>query len=87
MTDAPPLPAEAAPVAKPEGVWPLLVLVGGAMVIGVGPILVRISDAGPTATGFWRIAFALPLLALLALRADGRSAFVARRAWAYDAAA
>jgi drug/metabolite transporter (DMT)-like permease len=43
-------------------------LVLGACVIGPAPILVRLSGAGPVATGFWRLLFALPLLALLSLR-------------------
>jgi len=42
-------------------------LVTGACVIGVAPILVRLSGAGPAATGFWRLLFALPLLALPSL--------------------
>ena len=43
----------------------LIVLVVGATIIGLSPILVRLSDAGPSATGFWRLAFAAPFLALL----------------------
>ena len=39
-------------------------LVVGACVIGLAPILVRLSAAGPAATGFWRLLFALPLLAI-----------------------
>jgi drug/metabolite transporter (DMT)-like permease len=46
----------------------MAVLVFGACAIGVAPILVRLADAGPAAVGFWRMAFALPLLALIALR-------------------
>lgn len=44
------------------------VLIVGACIIGVGPILVRWAQAGPAATAFWRLAFALPLMAVLALR-------------------
>ncbi len=44
---------------------PLIVLIFGAMIIGLSPIFVRLSDAGPAATGFWRLAFAAPLLAIL----------------------
>jgi len=44
----------------------LAVLIFGAVVIGFVPILVRLSDTGSAAAGFWRLAFALPLLALLA---------------------
>jgi drug/metabolite transporter (DMT)-like permease len=49
----------------------LLVLVAGACVIGLSPILVRLSDAGPAATGFWRLLFSLPVLATLARRTAG----------------
>lgn len=49
----------------------LLVLLLGACVIGVGPILVRLADVGPVMAGFWRLTFALPLLALLTRRAEG----------------
>ena len=43
-------------------------LVLGASVIALAPILVRLSGAGPAATGFWRLLFALPLLAIPSLR-------------------
>jgi len=46
----------------------LLVLLAGACIIGLAPILVRLGEAGPTAVGFWRLVFALPLLAALAIR-------------------
>lgn len=42
-------------------------LVGGNVALALGPWSVRLSDAGPVATGFWRLALALPVLALLAL--------------------
>ena len=38
----------------------------------MGPWFVRLSDAGPVSTGFWRLALALPFLALLA-RANGQA--------------
>lgn len=41
-------------------------LVFGALVIGTTPILVRLAACGPAAAGFWRLAFAAPLLALAA---------------------
>ena len=40
-------------------------LVFGACVIGFSGILVRFTGAGPAAAGFWRLAFALPWLAIL----------------------
>lgn len=47
------------------------VLVFGACVIGFSPILVRLTQTGPAAAGFWRLACALPLLALMTRRAGG----------------
>ena len=49
----------------------LAVLVAGACIIGLSPILVRLTEAGPAAAGFWRLALALPLLALLSRGAAG----------------
>lgn len=46
-------------------------LVAGACTIGFAPILVRLSDAGPASVGFWRLFFALPLLAILSVRSTG----------------
>ncbi len=40
----------------------LLALVIGAVAIGFAPIFVRLSEVGPSATGFWRLALALPTL-------------------------
>lgn len=68
----------------------LAVLVAGAAIIGLAPILVRLADAGPAAVGFWRVAFAMPLLGLMALRTDGgvgrpnRFALLAGLAFACD---
>jgi drug/metabolite transporter (DMT)-like permease len=49
----------------------LAVLLLGACIIGVGPILVRLAEAGPVASAFWRLTFALPLLGLMAARTGG----------------
>lgn len=46
----------------------LVVLLIGACAIGFAPILVRLTETGPAAAAFWRLLFALPLLALLAAR-------------------
>jgi drug/metabolite transporter (DMT)-like permease len=37
----------------------------GATCIALSPIFVRLSEAGPTATAFWRVALAVPVLWLL----------------------
>jgi drug/metabolite transporter (DMT)-like permease len=60
----------------------LLVLIGGACVIGLSPICVRLAEAagggqpgaGPAAVGFWRLVFALPLMTLLGLAESRRTA-------------
>ena len=39
----------------------------GATCIALSPIFVRLSEAGPTATAFWRVALAAPVLCLLLL--------------------
>jgi drug/metabolite transporter (DMT)-like permease len=67
-------------------------LIVGACVIGLAPILVRLSGAGPAATGLWRLVFALPFLALFSFRERrGRGgaspqALVAGAAFALDLA-
>ncbi len=40
----------------------LSALFSGAVVISLAPILVRLSQVGPSATGFWRLTLALPAL-------------------------
>ncbi|MBS0334605.1 MAG: EamA family transporter [Proteobacteria bacterium] len=61
---------EAAP-AQTQGRWKAVaVLVFGACVIGFSGILVRLTGTGPAAAGFWRLGFALPLLAIIS-RANG----------------
>lgn len=44
-------------------------LVLGALCLAYAPILVRVSEAGPTMTAFWRLAFASPVLWLWAVLA------------------
>ncbi|MBX9617404.1 MAG: DMT family transporter [Caulobacteraceae bacterium] len=50
---------------------PLLVVLASASVLGLAPILVRLTETGPAAAGFWRFAFALPLLLMLVGRPGG----------------
>jgi drug/metabolite transporter (DMT)-like permease len=49
----------------------IAVLLFGACVIGLSPILVRLTETGPAAAGFWRLAFALPLLTIMTRRVNG----------------
>jgi drug/metabolite transporter (DMT)-like permease len=46
----------------------LAALLLGATCIALSPIFVRLSEAGPTATAFWRVALAVPVLWILYLR-------------------
>lgn len=48
----------------------LSILVFGAVVIGLAPILVRLTEAGPAAGGFWRLLLAAPVLAIMTRRAS-----------------
>lgn len=47
-------------------------LVAGNVTIAFGPLLVRLSDTGPIATGFWRMALAIPFLIFAGYRAGFR---------------
>jgi drug/metabolite transporter (DMT)-like permease len=47
---------------------PLIALLLGACAIGFAPIFVRLTETGPAAAGFWRLALALPMLAPFVFR-------------------
>ncbi|MEO8144052.1 MAG: DMT family transporter [Betaproteobacteria bacterium] len=44
---------------------PLFALFSGAVFIALSPIWVRVSEVGPTASAFWRVCLAVPLLWIL----------------------
>jgi drug/metabolite transporter (DMT)-like permease len=72
-----PAHAPAPPVAAGVAIAALLV---GATCIALSPIFVRLSEAGPTATAFWRVALAVPALWLvyaIARRGRGEAASLA----------
>ena len=50
-----PPPASVAAFAIPA-------LILGAMAMGISPIFVRLTDVGPFASAFWRVALCLPVL-------------------------
>lgn len=69
MTDAARSPA----ADGPASVLPFVALFLGAMAMAASPIFVRFADVGPFASAFWRVAGALPLLAVWAVvEARGR---------------
>jgi drug/metabolite transporter (DMT)-like permease len=45
------------------------------LVLAAGPWMVRVADVGPVASGFWRLALAVPFLAALALWSGGAKSF------------
>lgn len=49
-------PQTASPLAA------MLALGGGALALGISPVLVRLADVGPFASAFWRCLLALPVL-------------------------
>lgn len=59
----------------------LLALFLGATCIALSPIWVRVSEVGPTASAFWRVALAVPLLWALHAAARARHAPLERRHW------
>ncbi|WP_394763568.1 DMT family transporter [Phenylobacterium sp.] len=64
--------ADIAPQSAASSRWQAIgALIFGACVIGFSGVLARLTGAGPAAAGFWRLAFALPLLAAMTRRADG----------------
>lgn len=64
---------------------PLAVLTAAACVLGLAPILVRLTETGPAAAGFWRLFLALPLLLALNLafarRGEGDGSGLAPNRW------
>jgi drug/metabolite transporter (DMT)-like permease len=65
----------------------LVALLAGAACIALSPIWVRVSEVGPTASAFWRVALAVPLLwALLPLFPQAAQPRASRR-WRLFAAA
>ncbi|MEY4270667.1 MAG: hypothetical protein RLZZ58_1883 [Pseudomonadota bacterium] len=49
---------------------PVIALMVGNICLAFGPLFVRSADVGPVAAAFWRIALAIPILFVLARRAD-----------------
>ena len=73
-----------AETAAPRHAWTwrhFLALITGNIALALGPWSVRLSDAGPVATGFWRLALALPALAMLAVASGQPLTGFQRRTW------
>jgi drug/metabolite transporter (DMT)-like permease len=52
----------APPTSHPPRVLATLALLAGAVAIAASPLFVKVSETGPVATAFWRVALALPVL-------------------------
>jgi len=59
----------------------LFALFVGATCIALSPIWVRVSEVGPTASAFWRVALAVPLLWLLCTLLRSGSSPLEKRQW------
>ena len=59
----------------------------GNLALALGPWSVRLADCGPVSSAFWRMALALPLLALFARRAGQPLGGLTRKGWLAVAAA
>ncbi|HWT44001.1 MAG TPA: DMT family transporter, partial [Sphingopyxis sp.] len=57
--------------AAGAGRWAFAALLGGNIALSLGAMLVRMADTGPTASAFWRMTLALPLLLIFAWRETG----------------
>jgi drug/metabolite transporter (DMT)-like permease len=68
---------------KSVGAHPLAfaALILANILLSVGPVFVRMSDVGPVAAGFWRIALAAPILLAAAFGTGWRPAGIGRAAW------
>jgi len=67
--------------------WHFAALLAGNLALALGPWSVRLADSGPVAAGFWRLALAIPLLALLARRNGQALGGFGRATWAAIVAA
>ena len=65
----------------------LFALFAGATCIALSPIWVRVSEVGPTASAFWRVALAVPLLWTALVLAARPTAAAPRQHWPLLAAA
>lgn len=54
-----------------SGHWAFAALLGGNIALSLGAMLVRLADTGPTASAFWRMTLALPLLLVFTWRETG----------------
>jgi drug/metabolite transporter (DMT)-like permease len=59
----------------------LAALLGANIALAIGPWFVRMSETGPVASAFWRMALALPILFILARRLEGGTTIRGGQRW------
>lgn len=76
-------PARKASSAQSVTAHPLAfaALVMANVLLAFGPVFVRMSDVGPVAAGFWRIALAVPILLAVTVGSGWRPAGLSRGVW------
>ena len=57
--------------AETPGRWAFAALLAGNVALSIGAMLVRLADTGPTASAFWRMTLAAPVLLFFAWRETG----------------
>ena len=62
------------PSAAHPGRYAFAALIVANLFLALGPWMVRLTDVGPVAAGFWRLALAIPLLLLLSRSGKGAAA-------------
>jgi drug/metabolite transporter (DMT)-like permease len=88
---APPTPIFEEEILSPATVEPatarpsplaFVALIVGNVVLAIGPWFVRMADVGPVASGFWRLALAVPFLLLIARGSGQRFGRMPGKLWA-----
>jgi drug/metabolite transporter (DMT)-like permease len=72
--------AAVAPSQPKAGRFAFAAVILANLFLAAGPWMVRVADVGPIASGFWRLALAVPFLTAMALWSRGRQGFDVR--WA-----
>lgn len=66
-------PSSAAPADNSAGPGALVAVVVANVALAFGPLFVRLTDTGPVAAAFWRMALAVPILTIAAVATRGRN--------------
>ncbi|MES2339857.1 MAG: DMT family transporter [Pseudomonadota bacterium] len=73
--------SETSPIPSPSKALPLAALFAANIALAFGPWFVRLTDVGPVAAGFWRVALATPVLLAAAVMLGQNPVRQARGLW------